>query len=368
MLKRVLLHLLAPDSAPGISAVTEADTASMDTVFDKLGLDPELRGEKPKVKDDAKPKAKTEEEAEGDGTEGNKENEGEESRDGSEEGEGDEGKEGQEGAETEAAEQAPEFSPEQQAWLDAQKETAETELAEMKTKADDASKRVEELESELAAASAQPVAVANLHPAFLADSEADLAKIDKEFAAFEKWALANWDGVEETAAADGKPAQPAYTAQQVRARYAEIKELRERVIPSARQSLQQRAQFDAAAKERYPDLFNPKHADYRVAETVLKQAPGLKAIFPNIKIFIGDALRGERARVAEEKAKAAKTKAPAKVAPKLPVRPAPGSKSAVAPKAKTGGEVNAAKFMELGGDRNALVAMLQDADLPVSKE
>lgn len=327
MLKRASL-LLAPDSAPGIDATTEADSG-MEAVLEKLGLPADLRGEEKPQETEKEQGVEDEKETPEEVTEETPED---------------------------AATPEPEFTPEQQAWLDARRQSAEAEAATLREEKDAASKRLEELEAQLEAATAQPLAVAPLHPAFLADSERDIAKLEKEFAAFEKWALAHWDGVDEVEAEGKTPAQPGYTAQQVRARYGELKEMREKVIPAARDALAQRAQFDAAAKERYPDLFNPKHADYRVAEAVLTRAPGLKAIFPNIKIFIGDALRGERARLAEEKAKAAKGKpAPA---PKAPVRPAPGGRSVVTPKAKTGGDISAARFMELGGDRNALVQMI----------
>lgn len=369
-MKRFYGHLLLDPTAEGagngngISATLENDAT--DLVLSRLGLSTDLAGERPAPEkpkaQSPKPKAAAEKPAESreedEGT-GEEKPEGEKPED--------EIVEGEEKPEGEAEEVvAPEFSPEQQAWLDAQTEAHTTALTEAETKLTESSKRVEELEAELAGANTQPLAIANIDPLFLADSEADLVKADREMAAFEKWALQNWEGSEAVEAQGNIPARPAYTAAQVRERYAEIRERRSRLIPAARQALEQRGTFDTAAKERFPNLFNPKHPDYRVAEAVLKQAPGLKAIFPNIKIFIGDSLRGEQVRLAEEKAKATKTaatKAAVKVAPKTPVRSAPGTKTKVAAPAPKGDEINAKTFMERGGDRNALVSMLTESSL-----
>lgn len=268
----------------------------------------------------------------------------------------------------------PEFTPEQQAWVDQQTATVQEELAAVRTEADQAKAEVERLTGELQTQTAAPAAVADIHPLFLQDVPSKIDEMDAQMASFERWALANWDGTEEVPAEGTKPGIPAYSGAQIRERYAAVKEVREKLVPAAKQAIGIRNQWQARAKQEYPELFDAKRSEAKVAESILKQAPGLKAIFPNIHLIIGDALVGEKIRLAKAKAKAGSAKRGAgsqangkpivKVPPKIAPKPA-GARVAANGRPKVEQPITAKKFRELGGDRNALITMLKTADLPV---
>lgn len=259
-------------------------------------------------------------------------------------------------AEEATAGTAPEFTAEQQTWLDEQNAAVQTELTEAKAK-------IDELQAAVDGADNQPLAIANVHPLFLIDDPTKFAEYVAGLNQFEKWALANWDGIEAVEAANGQPAQPAYTAAQVRARYAQVKEIKENIVPAAREAQAARKQFEGAARRQYPELFDAKRPESKVAANLLKIAPGLKAVIPNIYTVIGDALRGEKIRVAAENAAAAKRPAagarpvikPGGRAPAPRVSPAPTTRTITTP-AKKAGDVNVQKIMEQGADRAAIVA------------
>ncbi len=263
----------------------------------------------------------------------------------------------------------------------AELEAAQAELETVRTEAETAKARVKDLETQLAAAGTKAIEVAPIHPAFLVDDGAKLEEMERELARFEQWALQNFDGVDATEASeDGKtPAHPGYTAGQVRARYAEVKEIRDRVIPAARQALAVRREQEGLAKAAYPLLFKEGTKERGIAESILRQAPGLKAIFPNVHLVIGDALVGERIRLAKAKAsrggpakagtpsqppKAGQAVPAAKGAPKSAPRPGPGLAARAAGRGKSP-EVSNKRFMEMGGTRGALVEMLRETVLPV---
>jgi hypothetical protein len=252
-----------------------------------------------------------------------------------------------------AAAEAPAFTAEQQAWLDAQAATRQTELDAARAEAEQARTRLTQAETDLARARETPVAIAPIHPLLLAEKPEEVDAAEAQLAQFERWALKHWDGVDPSE--DGK--QPGYTAQQVRERYGALKEIRERMVPAAREALARRQQEEAAARRVYPELFDPARPEHNVLRNLLAIAPGLKAVIPNLHLVIGDALRGEKARQAAERARTAK---PAAAAPKVPARPRPApAKPAPRAAAESGAEINAEKFMELGGDRAALVALLK---------
>lgn len=244
------------------------------------------------------------------------------------------------------------------------------ELTETKTQLEAAQTRLAEVETELKTRGTKPIeiAAAQLHPVLHADSDADIAKIDAQFGAFEKWALAHWDGTEAVEGKDGQPGTPAYTAEQVRARYSDIKEQRAQLIPLAKKSLATRRNYETEAKKVYPELFDAKKPEAQMLKQVLAQAPGLKVIFPNIHMVFGDAIRGEKARLAEADKKT-KAAAPARVAPKIAVRPAPGAGKPIAgakPKVKPGAAgvsgVDISGFVAGGATRDSLVATLMKSN------
>ncbi len=273
-------------------------------------------------------------------------------------------------AETEAQATEPEFTEEQKAWLEEQNQSRATELERSKGEATSAQERIKELEAQLTAAGQTPRAIAAIHPMFLVDDPALLVKEEQAIAEFEKWALEHWDGVEATeASADGKTAAtPGYTAAQVRKRYAEMKEVRDKVIPQARQAIETRKEQAKIAKQEYPELFDSKRPEAQLVEQILRQAPGLKAIFPNIYLVLGDAMRGEKARIAARKAAKPTVKPAADGTNGKPKPPRPGAGAGPAVKpSKKGNEISAERFMKLGGGRDALVEMLSGAELPTAE-
>jgi chemotaxis protein histidine kinase CheA len=418
--------LRAPEgetSGGGAAGVTggavNVDDAVMDVVFDKLGLPAELRGEKaaPSSAKSATEGKKDAKETEGQETEEQKaEREAQAAKDAKDqkaaEGAAPERAEAEEqmtawqkqilgltdkigeaeGEEktrleqelTEAQEQCelwenkvkdlgptleePEFSPEQKEWVESLAEGHEATVTELKGKLEEATAKAQDLETRLAKAGDTPIAVAPLHPLFLVDDAGKIAEFEQHVAAFEAWAIKNWDGTEEKTNAEGKVLEQGYTKEQVRERYTQVKELREKIVPAARETLKVRAEQTALARKSYPELFDAKRTEHKLAEELLRQVPGLKVVFPNIYVVIGDALAGERLRLEREKTKGQKklVKLPAANGKGKPLarRASAGLAASTTTRKEKGGEVNAKKFIELGGDRDALVSMIRGANLP----
>lgn len=270
----------------------------------------------------------------------------------------------------------------------------EAEKVEMEGKLTAAQERLATLEKDLGLAKAKPVAVSNLHPLIMA-ADGHLEKVDEaegKIVEFEKWALENWNG---TKNAEG---EVEYTGEQIRKRYADLKELREKTIPVARAVAGQIAEGEKAARVAYPELFDPKRGEAGLREAILKVAPGIRAQFPNFDLIFGDALVGEKLRLAKAPsggARPAKAGTPsgtpageapgaAAGAPAMPGRavkklpPVPkGGPGVLADGHRAGGAggrkgtqegPTAKRFMELGGNRDALVAMLEETELPTAAE
>lgn len=379
-----LLYLLAPDSAAGLSVTGDAE---LDTaVMGRLGVEmeePKAKAESgntetPEAKaarEAAEAKAKIEDEDE-------KENEDAAAASITERetkvaalvesGKSPEEAEAEVATEEEAAAavQTPELTPEAQTWVDTQLAAKDEEITTLKQQAEEATTRAEELAEQVKAGPGQPLAIAPIDPLFLVDDPAVLDAEAGKLRNFEAWLLKHWDGVDAVeASADGKTkATPGYTAEEIRARYGQVKELREEILPAAREGIKVRQAHVAQARKAYPELFDNKRPEFKVAENLLKLAPGLKAVVPNIHIVIGDALRGEKIRIAEEKARAAKGKvavAAKTPPPKVGGKPTGGGATVPAAKPKVEGKgqvIDTAKFSKLmeGGSlgRAALVAAL----------
>jgi len=176
----------------------------------------------------------------------------------------------------------------------------QAEATKAKADAEAASKRLQEVEAELAKAKATPppaIPVANIHPLMHADA-ATLDQAEQNALAVKEWAMKNFDG----APAQGD--QPEYTAVQVRTALANADRLLLSVIPAARQSLADHTSANIAAREIYPELFNPQAqplaaeqaSPFQTRELTLKRLPGLRAAIPNINVMIGDMIVGEQLR------------------------------------------------------------------------
>lgn len=215
---------------------------------------------------------------------------------------------------------APEFSDEQ--WALAEKQFTESregreggegtaeltqlraESSKLKADFDTQSKRLKDLEAELAQAQVQPVAIAPMHPLMTADAEG-LAQAERNAYALKKWCAENWDGTEAIPAAGDQPAQPAYSAAQVRKASANADETLQRIIPAARQYQQLFDQENAEAQQVYPGLFDANAEalmpgalnPHQTRTNILRRLPGLKAGLPQISKVMGDSLLGETIRV-----------------------------------------------------------------------
>ena len=228
-----------------------------------------------------------------------------------------------------------------------------------------ANSKIVELEQAVKSLKTAPQPMAgNVHPVLLASTEADIDGYEGQLEKQREWCRKNWDGA--TMPATDKEAAQTFTAEQVRNADAKIDAELRRVVPAARELLQQRQQHAAVAKQLYPELFDAKKPEAQNIEGLMRKYPVLRVIFPNFHIIAGDAIRGEKARLAEAAAKeAGKTAKPRVTLPKglkIPPRPGSGGRSAVATPAKPVPGVDVAKFKEAttanGGDEVAGLAKL----------
>jgi len=292
---------------------------------------------------------------------------------------------------------APAVKPEE---LQAQLTAAQTEAARLKSEAEASSKRLKEIEADLATAQTAAVPVAPMNPLLAATPE-QLAQAEATAAQLKQWALRNWDGAPAIEATATTPAQPAYTAEQVRSAYARADDQLARVIPAARTYHQQFEAENALAQQVYPELFDKESPHFQTRANILRRLPGLKAGLPQISAVIGDATVGETIRgllaaetpTAETQALAAalvkaapslakfmpRLTAPgkAKAVGKLPARPivplarpsAGGRALPVRPGARATGGPDNKRFVTLltenGGDQlSALTETLRNVNVP----
>jgi len=180
--------------------------------------------------------------------------------------------------------------------LQTQLTAAQAEAAQVKSDLEAQSKRLKEVETELARAQAQPVAIAPMNPLMTADA----GQLDQAEAAaqqMKEWALKNFEGSPAIPATATTPEQPAYTAEQVRAAYARADKQLTQVIPAARQYLADHVAHNVSAKQVYPELFNPQSEEHVNTQSILRRLPGLRAALPNISTIFGDAILGEKLRL-----------------------------------------------------------------------
>jgi len=199
--------------------------------------------------------------------------------------------------------------------LTAARRTAEEQVEPLKA-------RVLELETQIKTGPAR-IVPADVDPIMLAESEAEIAAEDEKLAKFERMLLKHWDGYE--APDEGGES---FTAEQVRDRYHEVKERRERLLPQARQRLQQRRQVDATlVKQFYPDLLDAKSEAASKRERILQSIPGLRG-HPFVNLIVGNYLAGEKLVRESIAAKKRDGKTPTKAAPRVPVDSAPARTTA----------------------------------------
>lgn len=261
------------------------------------------------------------------------------------------------------------------ALLDAKAGTPAEEATKLKGDLEKANGEVQRLNGELTKKPTTGVAIAPLHPVFMLNDDAKLAQREQEIMEFERWAAVNWDGTEEIPASGDKPAVRAFTKEEVRARHAELQQERQTLIPRARQVLAAQRQYDAQAAEIYPELKDTKSEMSTTVNNILQRAPGLAALFPNVRIIIADAIAGEKARLAKAKATSGAAKglklkvgtSASKVAPKLPMGARPAKPAAGGRSVKPADNIDEGAFVEMlskgSSDRDALVTLLGKTNL-----
>jgi hypothetical protein len=143
-------------------------------------------------------------------------------------------------------------------------------------------------------------------------SPAQLNQLNQEWKMARDWARKHPDGV---VLNEGKENERTVTRDEMMDTLSRAEDMLNEFIPNKRVALQAKVQYDAAAKEVYPNLFDRKHADHQAARAVMAEVPGL-ASHPASFLLIGDYLEGVKIRLA----KAQKNGAPEKVEPKLDER------------------------------------------------
>lgn len=257
------------------------------------------------------------------------------------------------------------------------KETAGSakDVEKLKTDLATANAEAGRLQAELTKKPAAAVAIGNLHPVLLIDDLAKLNAREREIMEFEQWAAVNMDGTEDSEV-DGKTVK-GVSKEEVRAANARMQQERQVWIPKARAILQSRQQADQAAAQVYPALKDAKSPESVLVANIISQAPGLAAIFPNIKMIIADAIVGERVRQkAAQSAKKPGLKLTvgkggvgtvAKVAPKLPMGASPSRAGGSGARKGKDSDISERSFVDMkaagASDRDALVALLGRTNL-----
>lgn len=229
---------------------------------------------------------------------------------------------------------------------------AKAEQARLETRVEELSDELEETKAKVGSA---PVNIPGVHPLMLIGSEKELDDRLTRIEAFEDFADQYPEGYE----GDGTEKDPAWTAEQIRAKVRELKRERERIIPAARENLKARAVKDTELKTKYAALFDRKSEDYRSAQALVKLMPELNR-HPDKNVLIARLILGEKALADLGKPKGGTpgTKAPVivKKAPRVPGSGGPAKGSVVA--GNPAGERPAAdsavrKVMQNPGDKRA---------------
>lgn len=238
-----------------------------------------------------------------------------------------------EGAETDQASDATdseEIADETEAGAEDEAETTEEAApAAPEAKADDLPAGLkrelfnlrEEIRQLRANATAAPAAQARANlPAeaevLQAQSPAELAALRQKFEELEDLATAHAEGYEVPARKEGEEPTLYSREQMAQIRVSARKALR--LIPQRAQALQVTLQHEAAAHEFYTGFNDPESDESRAVQFIVQTVPELRRL-PSWKQIIGDAIVGEKLRLAKAKAAAAPN---AKNGQTLPGKPA----------------------------------------------
>lgn len=226
-------------------------------------------------------------------------------------------------------------------------EPAPDELGALKAK-------IAELEAKLSAppaakpdAEPAPVAVPGVNPTY--KNEADIDARQDALVDMLNQVVLHLDGYE--GMQDGKPVR--LTAEQVRARFAELNKELQITLPREREALRKVQAAASEARRSYPSHFDDRHPDAAAVRTIFAEYPQIAG---NHKL----AAELLKARKAPAVAPAA---APAKAAPKAATPPAVptarGGAFAPASKAPAKASLTAADFRNLGANADAASAFIR---------
>ncbi|MDB4312093.1 hypothetical protein N9937_01555 [bacterium] len=249
------------------------------------------------------------------------------------------------------------FTPEMQAAFDKRVgqltgkiKSGEEMLVAEQEKRRAAESKLAEAQDYVVRAQQSAVAASGIYPLLAAQSEAEINDREQKLISYRSVWRERRNGYEGT----DEVKDPSRTADQVqKALDAWDDELRMQ-IPKAREAVQKRAAFAEYGQKHYPSLFVRGSAERSSADMLLTMLPGL-ASQPNALVLIGDMIEGEKLRKAKDAGSVTPAK-PVPVAPVVPSSPAPaGASSAMrTPTKEDAGKVDVAKFVEDGGDHDAL--------------
>ena len=146
--------------------------------------------------------------------------------------------------------------------------------------------------------SAQPVTLAPSEEDPLSDLTSEEA-VQERLAGIRKlrrWCLENLEGGE---IVDSKGHSVDLSARQVRERLARSEDLIQHYGPQRLEYLRTLRSFDSVGRKAYPALYDSTSEESKIANNFLRLNPQILRL-PNYQLIIGDAIRGMRARQAEE--------------------------------------------------------------------
>jgi hypothetical protein len=120
-----------------------------------------------------------------------------------------------------------------------------------------------------------------------------------------RWCIENFDGGEMP---DAKGEMHELNAKQVRARLARLDEIIQIHVPARKTYLKALTGCDDLGRKAYPALYDSSSLESKIANDFLQRCPQILRL-PNYQLIIGDAIRGMKARLAEEQSGQAGSKA-----------------------------------------------------------
>lgn len=216
-----------------------------------------------------------------------------------------------------------------------------------------------------------PVQVAGVNPLFMVEDEAALEVEDEKFTKFIDWAEDHAAGVNLPDSESYDPAQPTFTADQIRQRKREILREQQKTVPAARKLLETRNAIEKNLRVLYPAAYDPKAPEYAAIENVLKTLPALRQ-FPDSRVIALRQYLGAQAlaelidqqkekKPTDQKGKQVIEKPAKKKVPRAPGAGSPAKGSVLSPKnGKPAASEAVRKVMQDPGNRPALQNAVSD--------